>query len=74
MPHMAQSGEERSLIGVVTEALPDTNFKVKLEDGSEIHTYLSGRMRLNRIKVLIGDKVELIPDQYKERGRIIKRL
>lgn len=59
--------------GVVIETLPDTRFKVSLDDGSEILAYLSGKMRLNYIKVMVGDKVtmELSPDGSK--GRIIYR-
>ena len=59
--------------GVVIDALPDTKFKVKLNDGTEILAYLAGKMRINYIKVIIGDKVtvELSPDRTK--GRIIFR-
>ena len=59
--------------GVVIETLPDTRFKVRLEDGKEILAYLSGKMRLHYIKVTIGDKVtvELSPDGTK--GRLIYR-
>lgn len=60
--------------GVVTEALPSTLFRVQLEQGEEILAYLSGKMRMNRIKVLIGDKVEMILDSYGGKARIIKRL
>ncbi len=60
--------------GLVTEALPSTLFKVKLEDENEILAYLSGKMRMHRIKVLIGDSVEVVLDQYGGKGRIIKRL
>ena len=60
--------------GLVTEALPSTLFKVKLEDDNEILAYLSGKMRMHRIKVLIGDSVEVVLDQYGGKGRIIKRL
>jgi len=60
--------------GTITEALPDTNFRVQLEDGREILAYLAGKMRMNYIKVMIGDKVtlELSPDG--KRGRIVRRL
>jgi len=56
------------------EALPNTNFRVQLEDGHEVLAYLAGKMRLNYIKVMIGDKVtlELSPDG--KRGRIVRRL
>jgi translation initiation factor IF-1 len=60
--------------GIIIEALPDTTFKVKTEDGDEILAYLSGKMRLHFIKVVPGDKVivELSPYDQK-RGRIILR-
>ncbi|HYU65079.1 MAG TPA: translation initiation factor IF-1 [Candidatus Paceibacterota bacterium] len=59
--------------GTVVEALPDTTFKVQLEDGRQILAYLAGKMRLHYIKVMIGDKValELSPDG--QRGRIVFR-
>jgi translation initiation factor IF-1 len=60
--------------GVVTEALPSTLFRVQMEDEKEILAYLSGKMRMNRIKVLIGDKVEIVLDPYGGKGRIVKRL
>lgn len=60
--------------GVVTEAFPNTLFKVKFDsDGSEILAYLSGKMRMNRIRVLIGDKVIVELDEYGGKGRIVKR-
>jgi len=59
--------------GTVIEALPNTLFKIKLKDDSEMLAYLSGKMRMHRIKVLIGDKVEIVIDGYGERGRISKR-
>ena len=74
--------------GVVTEALPSTLFRVQLnlpaqagdqgvdsmEGKKEILAYLGGKMRMHRIKVLIGDSVEVILDPYGGKGRIIKRL
>ena len=64
--------------GVVTEALPSTLFRVKIEDkneeSKEILAYLSGKMRMHRIKVLIGDSVEIVLDPYGGKGRIVKRL
>ena len=62
------------LIGFVTEALPNTTFKVKLEDNLEILAHLSGKMRLNFIRVLVGDRVEVELSSDKRRGRIIRRL
>lgn len=64
--------------GTITEALPSTLFRVKLEardqEEKEILAYLGGKMRMHRIKVLIGDGVEVILDPYGGKGRIIKRL
>ena len=62
-------------IGVVTEALPNTLFKVKFEGKDEESlAYLAGKMRMHRIRVLIGDKVEVELDPYGGRGRITRRL
>ncbi len=63
-----------SVMGVVTEALPNTFFRVKLEGGDEILTYLAGKMRMNRIRVLIGDKVKVELEPYGGKGRIIQRM
>ena len=77
---MNNSNNERlpSVRGVVTEALPSTLFRVKIggnnEGGQEILAYLGGKMRMHRIKVLIGDSVEVILDPYGGKGRIVKRL
>lgn len=60
--------------GIVVEALPDTLFRVKLDSNEEIIlAYLAGKMRMNRIRVLIGDKVELQEDPYGGRARITRR-
>lgn len=63
-----------SVAGIVLEAFPNALFKVRLEsNGEEIMAYLAGKMRLNRIRVLIGDKVALQLDDYGGKARIIKR-
>jgi translation initiation factor IF-1 len=59
--------------GTVIEALPDTKFRVQLDDGREVLAYLAGKMRLNYIKVMIGDKVELELSPDGARGRITFR-
>jgi translation initiation factor IF-1 len=60
--------------GVVIEALPDTTFRVKLKTGEEVLAYLSGKMRINYIKVVPGDEVVVELSPYdKTKGRIIKR-
>jgi len=72
---MQQKDKELERTGLVTEALPNTMFKVKLDDSDEeILTYLSGKMRLHRIRVLVGDKVILELEPYGGKARITKRL
>jgi translation initiation factor IF-1 len=66
--------KEALVIGTVTEALPNTMFRVTTEDGKELLAYLSGKMRIHRIKVLIGDKVALEDNPYGGKLRIVKRL
>jgi len=60
--------------GVVTEALPNAMFRVKLEDGRVLLCHLAGKMRMYRIKVMPGDKVQVEMTPYDEtKGRIIYR-
>jgi len=62
------------LKGEVVESLPSATFKVKLENGHEILAHLSGKMRLNFIKVLPGDLVEVEMTPYDlTKGRIVRR-
>lgn len=63
-----------SSVGTITEALPNALFRVSIEGADPILAYLSGKMRLNRIKVLVGDNVELVLDPYGGKARIIRRL
>lgn len=61
--------------GFVTNALPNTMFRIQTDDGIDVLAHLSGKMRLHRIKVLVGDKVKIELDEYDEnKGRIIQRL
>jgi len=61
--------------GLVVEALPSANFKVRLNDGREVLAHLSGKVRMNFIRILTGDKVLLELSPYDEkRGRIVRRL
>ncbi|PIR98648.1 MAG: translation initiation factor IF-1 [Candidatus Colwellbacteria bacterium CG10_big_fil_rev_8_21_14_0_10_41_28] len=61
--------------GIILEALPGANFRVKLDDDREILAYLAGKMRIRRIRILPGDKVKVeLPDAKSERGRITWRL
>jgi translation initiation factor IF-1 len=60
--------------GVVKEALPNTTFRVELENGHEILAHTSGKMRMHYIRILPGDKVKLELSPYDlNRGRIIYR-
>ena len=60
--------------GTVVEALPNTNFKVELENGHQILAHISGKLRMNYIKILPGDKVKLELSPYDfSKGRIIWR-
>lgn len=75
---MEQNGKNSKNIkkeGRVTGALPNAFFRVLLEDGNEILGFLSGKMRMNRITILPGDKVlvEMTPYDDKK-GRIVYRL
>ena len=60
--------------GTVEEALPNTLFRVVLDSGEKLLCYLAGKMRLHRIKVLVGDKVLIRLDPYGGKGRITRRL
>lgn len=61
--------------GQVTENLPNTMFRVKLADGKMLLCTLSGKMRLNHIRVLPGDRVKVATTPYDEtRGRIVFRV
>ena len=70
---MVKQKKEEAL-GVVTEALPNTTFRVELEDRRVILCHLSGKMRMYRIKVMPGDKVKVELTPYDEtKGRIVYR-
>lgn len=71
---MAGAKKNAAENGVVTEALPDTLFRVRLGSGVEILAYLAGKMRMHRIRVLIGDQVLVEIDPYGGKGRIVKRM
>ena len=60
--------------GTVVKALPNTNFKVELENGHQILAHISGKLRMNYIKILPGDKVKVELSPYDlTRGRITWR-
>lgn len=60
--------------GVVLEKLPNAMFKVELENGHEILAHISGKLRMNYIKILPGDKVTVVLSPYDlSKGRITWR-
>ena len=66
--------EASEMEGTVSEVLPNTNFRVKLENGHEVLAYLSGKMRRHYIRVLEGDRVKCELSPYDlSRGRVTYR-
>ncbi len=71
---MAKEEDKIRVEGEVVEALPGTQFRVKLDNGHEILAYLSGKMRRYYIRILLGDRVSLEMSPYDlSRGRIVYR-
>lgn len=70
---MGNTKAEGEVTGVVTESLPNALFRVDCEDGNEVLAYPAGKMRLHRIRVLVGDRVTLQLDPYGGRARITRR-
>ena len=61
--------------GVVTDALPNAMFKVQLENGHEVLSHVSGKLRMNYIRIVPGDKVKLEMSPYElSKGRITWRV
>lgn len=72
-----QSDKNKPVVtfGIVTEALPNTMFRVQLDGQDTVMlTYLAGKMRMHRIRVIVGDKVQVELDPYGGKGRITRRL
>ena len=66
--------ENIEMIGTVVETLPNTTFRVELENGHMINAHISGRMRKPYIRILTGDKVKVEMTPYDlSKGRIIFR-
>ncbi len=60
--------------GIITEALSNAMFKVELQNGHQVVAHISGKMRMNYIKILPGDKVKLEMSPYDlTKGRIVYR-
>ncbi len=66
--------ESLEFTGIVLELLPNAMFKVKLENDHEVLAHTSGKLRKNRIRVLVGDKVDVEMTPYDlTKGRIVYR-
>ncbi len=71
---MDNSKKKEIKYGEVQEALPSLQFKVRLDDGSEVLAYLAGRLIVHKIRILAGDKVTVEVSPYDlTRGRIVYR-
>ena len=72
---MSKKDDLLELEGTVTEVLPNNMFRVELETGSNIVCYTNGRLRQNKIKIILGDKVRTEISVYDlSKGRITYRL
>jgi translation initiation factor IF-1 len=71
---MAKDEDKIQVEGLVIEALPGTQFKVRLDNNHEVLAYLSGKMRKYYIRILLGDRVRVEMSPYDlNRGRIVYR-
>jgi translation initiation factor IF-1 len=71
---MAKEEDKISVEGTIVEALPGTQFRVRLDNNHEVLAYLSGRMRKYYIRILLGDRVRVEMSPYDlSRGRIVYR-
>jgi len=71
---MVKEEEKIQVEGTIVEALPATQFRVRMDNGHEVLAYLSGRMRKYYIRILLGDRVKVEISPYDlTRGRIIFR-
>ncbi|GAP09817.1 bacterial translation initiation factor 1 [Bellilinea caldifistulae] len=71
---MAKEEDKIQVEGTIVEALPGTQFRVRLDNGHEVLAYLSGRMRKYYIRILLGDRVRVEMSPYDlTRGRIVYR-
>lgn len=69
------ANEKIILEGIVSEALPNATFRVDLANGQPILAHISGKIRLNYIKILAGDRVQVEMSPYDlSKGRITRRL
>lgn len=66
--------KDETVKGTVIEAMPNTMFRVLIDNEREVLAYLAGKMRMHKIRVLVGDTVEMVEDPYGGKARIVKRM
>ena len=66
--------KEPTVKGQITEVLPNSLFRVKLENGNDIIAHLAGKLRMHHIRVMTGDNVSLVLSPEGEKGRIVYRI
>jgi translation initiation factor IF-1 len=72
---MTKNSELIELLGAVTDVLPNSTFKVKVNNGHEVLCYMGGRLKQHKIKVILGDNVKLEVSPYDlTKGRITYRM
>jgi translation initiation factor IF-1 len=71
---MGKDEDNEKKVGTVTEALPNSMFRIETEDGEERTAFLSGKMKKFNIRVLVGDEVRFEPNEYGGKVRITRRL
>ncbi len=76
MNKQQENDKDKDLVeGIIAEALPNALFRVEIEGQENLQlAYLAGKMRMYRIKVLVGDTVLIKTDPYGGRARIVRRL
>ena len=67
------SKNDNTVTGTVTEVLPNTLFRVKVESGAVIIAYLAGKLRLHHIRIITGDLVSVVLSPDGQKGRIVYR-
>ena len=66
--------KDETVRGQITEVLPNSLYRVKLENGNDIIAHLAGKLRMNHIRVMAGDNVSLVLSPEGEKGRIVYRI
>ena len=66
--------KQEAIKGLVTEVMPNTLFRVQLENGEKIIAHLAGKLRIHHIRIMAGDSVLLVLSPDGQKGRITYRL